>query len=86
MCMLTLLRETQLLQQHVEPIAGQPIAGQHGVRGHLSYPSSLRGIQPQEQTAGLIKIQDVPLQTFHHHRLRNTHQCMYEISNHKQTL
>lgn len=26
-CMLTLLREAKLLQQHVEPIAGEPAAG-----------------------------------------------------------
>lgn len=69
LCMraLTLLGETELLQQHVEPIAGQPAAGQHGVRGHLGYLGSLTGIQPQEQTPGLIKGGDVPFQTFHHH-------------------
>lgn len=67
MCMLTLLRETKLLQQHVEPIAGQPVAGYHGVRGHLGCLGSLTGIQPEELTAGLIKTGDVPFQTFHHH-------------------
>jgi len=63
---LTLLGETKLLQQHVEPIVGQPAAGQRGFRGHLGYLGSLTGIQPEEQTAGLIKTGDVPFQTFHH--------------------
>lgn len=65
--MLTLLGETQLLQQHVEPIAGQPAAGCRGFGGHLCYLGGLTGIQQEEQTAGLIKAGDVPFQTFHHH-------------------
>ncbi|TNN70536.1 hypothetical protein EYF80_019271 [Liparis tanakae] len=66
MSVLTLLGETQLLQQHVEPVVGQPAAGQRGFRGHLGYLGRLTGIQPEEQTAGLVKTGDVPLQTFHH--------------------
>lgn len=65
--MLTLLREPKLLQQHVEPVAGQPAAAEHGVRGHLGYLGSLTRIQPEKQTAGLVQTGDVPFQTFHHH-------------------
>lgn len=67
MSMLTLLRETELLQQHVEPIIGWPAVGKHGVRGHLGYLDSLTRIQPKQQTTGLIKRGDVPFQTFYHH-------------------
>lgn len=65
--MLTLLREAKMLQQHVEPVVGQPTAGKQEVRGHLYHLGSLTGIQPQQQATGIINTRDVPFQTFHHH-------------------
>lgn len=69
---LTLFRQPELLQQHVEPVVGQSCAGYHEVRVQCGNLYGLASIKPQEETAGLIKAGDVPFQPLHHNWLINT--------------